>query len=134
MLKQYPKEVRLTLKNYPLPNHDYAKKAAIAALAAHRQGKYWEMHDLIFAEYKQLNDAKFKDFAISLKLDIDKFELDIADQTILNKVNNDMREGQQAGVRGTPTIFINGKLLRQRSVDGFSRAIEQELKKLSATN
>lgn len=134
MLKRYPKEIRLALKNYPLPNHEYAKKAAIAALAAHRQGKYWEMHDLIFANYKQLSDAKFKDFAMSLKLDMDKFELDSADQKILNKVNDDMREGQLAGVRGTPTIFINGKLLRQRSLDGFKRAIDMELKNIKATN
>jgi protein-disulfide isomerase len=134
VLKRYPKKVKLTLKNYPLPNHDYAKKAAIAALATHRQGKYWEMHDLIFADYKQLNDAKFKEFAVTLKLDMDQFDSDRADQKIQSKVDNDMREGKQAGVRGTPTIFINGKLLRQRSIDGFKRAIDLELKKLSATN
>ena len=112
----------------------YAKKASIAALAAHRQDKYWEMHDLIFANYKQLNDAKFKEFAVSLKLDMDQFERDRTDTKIQTKVNNDMREGQQAGVRGTPTIFVNGKLMRQRSLDGFKRAIDLELKKLSATN
>ena len=134
MLKQYPKEVRLTLKNYPLPNHDYAKKAAIAALAAHRQGKYWEMHDLIFANYRQLNDAKFNEFAVTLKLDMDKFKLDSADQNILNKVNDDLREGQLAGVRGTPTIFINGKLLQQRNIEGFRQAINLELKKLNTTD
>ena len=134
MLKQYPKDVRLTLKNYPLPNHDYAKKAAIAALAAHRQGKYWEMHDLIFTNYRQLNDAKFNEFAVTLKLDMDKFKLDSADQKILNKVNDDMREGQLAGVRGTPTIFINGKLLQQRNIEGFRQAINLELKKLNTTD
>lgn len=130
MLEQYPNEVKLVLKNFPLPNHEYAKDAAIAALAAHRQGKFWEMHDLIFANFKQLTEKKFNDFATELSLDKDQFSRDRSDKKLMDKVSSDLLDGQRAGVRGTPTIFVNGKLLKQRSLDGFKRVIDQELSKL----
>lgn len=130
MLEQYPGKIKLVLKNFPLQSHKYAYKAAIAALAAEKQGKFWEYHDLLFENYNNLSDEKFKEIAESLNLDQKKFEDDLKDPEIAQKVRDDILDGSRAGIRGTPTIFINGRLLRNRSLAGFREVIEKELQDL----
>jgi protein-disulfide isomerase len=131
VLKQYPNEVKLVYKNFPLPQiHKFGPKAAIAALAAGEQGKYWEYHDLLYKDYKNINDDKITEIATSLGLDMEKFFKDMANQEFTDLVNSDHQEGLNAGVRGTPTIFINGRLLKQRSINGFRAIIDDELKKI----
>lgn len=129
ILNQYPKAVKSLFKNFPLSSHKFARSAATAALAARAQGKYWEFHDKVFANSKTLNDAKFQEIARELGLDIERFNKDMIDPTIQKQIDKDMADGQQAGVRGTPTIFINGKLLKNRSLEGFKWMIEAGLKK-----
>ena len=102
--------------------------AAIAALAAEKQGKFWEFHDLLFQNYNRLNEQKVKEIAQQLKLNMEKFEKDRKDPRIRAMINRDLAEGNRAGVRGTPTVFINGRLLRNRSMDGFQELIEKVLK------
>jgi protein-disulfide isomerase len=103
--------------------------AAIAALAAEKQGKFWEFHDLLFKNYNRLNEQKVKEIALQLNLDMEKFEKDQKDPDIREMINRDVSEGNGIGVRGIPTVFINGRLLRNRSMTGFQELIEKALKK-----
>lgn len=103
--------------------------AAIAALAANEQGKYWEMNSQLFKNYNQLSDEKIDEIAQSLGLDMTQFKKDIENPDLAAQVQRDLQDGVQAGVRGTPTIFINGRLLQQRSLPGFKQMIDEELAK-----
>ena len=129
VLEKNPNQVKLVFKNFPIRNHKFAMPAAVAALAADKQGKFWEFHDLLFKDYNRLNEQKVNEIAQKLKLDIKKFEKDRKDPRIIELIRRDILEGNQAGVRGTPTIFINGRLLRNRSPAGFQELIEKALKK-----
>ena len=105
--------------------HGYARKAAIAALAAGKQGKFWEIHEKLFANQKDLSDAKVDAIAQELGLNMEQFNQDLKDPGIGSLIDRDMNNGRQVNVQGTPTIFVNGKLLNQR----FEQVIEAELKK-----
>ncbi len=129
MLEKNPKTVKLVVKHFPLPMHSYAKKAAIAALAAGKQGKFWEMHKALFASQRELNDSKVQEIARGVGLKMDPFNKDLNDPSIEALVDRDLNNGRQANVQGTPTIFVNGRQLNQRSVAGFQQAIDDELKK-----
>jgi protein-disulfide isomerase len=130
VLKKYPNEVKLVYKNFPLPKlHKLGQKASVAAMAAGEQGKFWEYHDMLFQDYSKINDEKLIEIATQLGLDIDRFYKDMANPELTKLVNDDYKEGLEAGVRGTPTIYINGRLLKQRSLNGFVSMIEKELKK-----
>ena len=106
-------------------------KASTAALAAESQGKFWEFHDLLFKNYNKLNDQKIREIALELGLDQTEFKIKMKDPKITAIIRQDVRDGAQAGVRGTPTIFINGRRLNDRSLKGFKAAIDKELQKLS---
>ena len=108
-----------------------AKPAAQAALAAHAQGKFWGYHDKIFAQYNSLTEDKLVGFATELGLDMVKFHKDRNSPQVLNQINQDLRLGQTVGVRGTPTVFVNGLLLQSRSVQAASKMIDAELKRLA---
>jgi protein-disulfide isomerase len=127
LLEKYPLQVRLVFKNYPLRRHTFAKKAAVAALAARRQGKFWEYHDLLFENGDSLNDEKFRHIARELGLDLDTFEKDLNDLKLVARVNQDIRLGAYMGVRGTPTLFINGKVSRARTLEALEAAVQNEL-------
>ena len=129
MLDKFPKEVKLVVKQYPLPMHPYARKAATAALAAWKQGKFWEMHHELFANQKDLSDAKVEAIAKQIGLKMEKFNEDLKDPAIASLIDRDSSSAAQANVQGTPTIFINGRLLVQRSLPGFQQAIEAQMKK-----
>ena len=105
--------------------------ASLASMAAAKQGKFWEMHDGLFANYSQLSDAKIDEIAKNIGLDLVKFKEDLNDPQIRQLIDRDMQEAQQNGVRGTPTIFINGRLLRKRSPEGFQEAIDKELSRIN---
>jgi len=129
VLEKNPKDVKLVIKHFPLPSHSFAKKAAVAALAAEKQGKFWEMHQKLFANQKQLSEAKVEEIARELGLNMERFDQDLKDPELLTRIDRDLKNGQQANVRGTPSIFLNGKQLNQRSLPGFQQAIDAELKK-----
>ena len=129
MIENYPKQVKIVYKNFPIRSHKYSEPSAKAALAAERQGKFWPFHDRLYAHYKDLSDEKIREIAGQLKLDMAQFEKDRKDPEIAGKVRADIRDGRKAGVRGVPTVFINGRRLRKRSVQGFSEIIEKELQK-----
>ncbi len=130
VLAQYPKDVKVVHKNFPLQSHQLALPAAIAAFAAHRQGKFWEMHDKIFENLSALSDEKFTEFAKAIGLDMDKFAKDNKDPQLKQQVQNDLQNGIKAEVRGTPTIFVNGRRVNERSFEGVKTLIEAEIKKV----
>ena len=127
MFERYSKEVKLVFKNFPLRNHKFAWPAAIAALAANKQGKFWELHDQLYENYNRLSDQKIREIAQQVGLDMEKFDKDIKDPELKAIVERDFQEGARVGVRGIPTIFINGRQLKNRSFQGFQAAIEKEL-------
>jgi len=101
-------------------------------MAAEKQGKFWEFHDLLFKNYNRINDQKITEIMTDLNLDADQFQRAMQDPAIKTQIDADLRNGDTAGVRGTPTVFINGKLLRDRSLAGFQRQINEELTQLKA--
>jgi protein-disulfide isomerase len=127
LLEKYPGKVKLVYKNFPLRNHNLALPAAQAALAAGKQGKFWEYHDKVFENFNKLSNELFDQFARDLDLDMERFQKERVSPEIMAFINRDLREGSRIGVRGTPTIFINGNRLEQRSLEAFSAAIESEL-------
>ncbi len=128
VLEKNPQTVKLVFKNMPLNFHQMAMPAARAALAAGEQGKFWEFHDRLFAE-KKLSPEVIMQIAQDLKLDIPRFEKDMASPMIQAKINKDLMDAQKAGVTGTPAAFINGRLPKQRSLEAFQAIIDDELKK-----
>jgi len=129
VLEKYPKDVKLVYKNFPLRSHKFAWPAAIAAHAAGKQGKFWEFHDLLFENYNRLNAQKVQEIARQLNLDLEQFEKDQKDPQIRALVNRDLSDGVGADVNATPTVFINGRRLRNLNAAGFQSMIEEELKK-----
>ena len=125
----YPEKVKLVIKNFPLSSHPFARKAAKAALSAMEQGKFWEFHHKLFENYKTINDAKIQDIAKALDLDMDAFNNGMNSSAVKFIINRDIMNAREIGVRGTPTIFINGKRLKNRSLSGLTEMIESELKK-----
>lgn len=107
----YKENVRIVWANNPLSFHNRAKPAALAAMAAHRQGKFWEMHDKLFANQRALTDDNFKKWATELKLDLAKFDKDMKDDALSKQIDREQKAAQATGARGTPGFFINGKLL-----------------------
>ena len=122
-------KAKLVFKNFPLSMHQFARKAATAALAAGRQGKFWEYHDRLFQNYNRLNDQVLQEQVQQLGLDLQKFEKDMNDPQITQVINQDLQDGAKAGVRGTPTIYVNGALLKNNSLEGLQAAIDKELEK-----
>lgn len=113
----------------PLDFHDFAEPAARGALAADNQGKFWEYHDDIFA-LKKLKKSSIEDVADDLDLDMKKFKKDMDSDATRARMQKDLRDAKQAGVTGTPTVFINGRKLKQRNQQSFQAMIDAELQKM----
>jgi protein-disulfide isomerase len=133
VLKAYPNDVKFVYKDFPLSFHKQAKNAAKAARAAGEQGKFWEMHDLIFANFAKVNEVMFKDFATKLNLDMNKFLADFSGTKYDNLIQQDINLGRQVGVTGTPSLFMNGKRMQRRSFDDFKQAIDAILNQKKAS-
>jgi len=112
ILKNYPKQVRLVYRQYPIPAiHPDAFKAAEASLCAGAQGRFWEMHDLMFDGSGGLKEDALKARAEKLQLDAAAFNACLQSGKFADQVRQDMQDGSRAGVSGTPALFINGRLL-----------------------
>ncbi len=123
----YPKDVRVVELQFPLAKHKFARPAAAAALAAGKQDKFWELHSLLFDNYKKLDDKLIVKLARDLGLDMAQFERDRRSQEITNLINRDLNQAPRHGVRGTPAVFVNGKRLGNRSLEEISRMVDREL-------
>lgn len=133
VLEQYPTQVKIVFKNFPIRTHRFAIQAAKAALAAESQGKFWQFHDLLFQNYSALNNQKIQEIVLELGLDEEKFGQQLKDPQIMSRIKRDINDAKKAGVRGTPTVFINGKRLRNRTLPGFQAILNKEFEKLGKT-
>src|SRR5579884_497205 len=106
VLKAYPNDVRLIYKQFPLSTHPHARLAANAALAANAQGKFWQMHDALFAGHSQLSRDHILLWAKSLGLDMNRFTADLDSGKYNAAIDKDINDGDEAGVDGTPAFFI----------------------------
>lgn len=109
VLKAYPNDVKLIFKEFPLDSHSQAAGAALAAIAAHHQGKFWQMHDALFAHRQDLSRKTILAVAGELGLDMKKFTADLDSPDTKRTVARDLEDGDKAGVDATPTIFIDGR-------------------------
>ena len=109
LLKEYPTDMKLIYKQFPLEMHPNARIAAVASLAAGEQGKFWEMHDKLFANSRQLSRERILALAKGLGLDMMRFQRDLDSGRFDKRIETDIRDGEEAGVQGTPTIFLDGK-------------------------
>ena len=123
MFEKNPDTVTIVFKNFPLRSHQYATTAAVAALSAGRQGKFWVFHDELFKIYKQINENKIIEIAQQIGLDMNQFNKDVNDPAIRTLIQKDYQEGINIGVRGVPAVFINGKQFRGRNIEGCQASI-----------
>lgn len=122
-------DLKVVFKHFPLSSHEQAKPAALAAMAAQQQGKFWEMHDRIFAAQQDLSPRTLQEIARDIGLDMELFQRDINSRELARRLEQDMADGQQAGVRGTPALFINGIPVTQRNQQGIQQMIDRALER-----
>lgn len=109
VMAKHPVDVRLVFKQFPLDIHSQAALAAEAALAAHAQGKFWPMHDKLYANFRSISQEKIDQIAKEIGLDLVRFTRDLKSGKFKPVVEKEVAEGEQAGVSGTPTLFVDGK-------------------------
>jgi len=110
LMKEFGSQIKFVFRNFPLSEmHQYARPAAIAAEADNLQGKFWEMHDAIYENQRDLNENLLMKLAEQLKLNIPQFEKDLESTELAEKVDSDFESGIVSGVNGTPSFFVNGK-------------------------
>jgi protein-disulfide isomerase len=131
VLEKNPKTVKIVFKNFPIRSHKFAVQAAVAALAADRQGKFWDFHDELFKQYDKLNEEKVQEIAAKLKLDKAQFEKDRKDPLLLEQIKYDYNEGIRLGINSVPSVFVNGRKLKERSLYGLQTLIDKELEILN---
>jgi protein-disulfide isomerase len=125
---RYGDSVRLVFRDFPLPNHAQAPKAAEAAACADEQGRFWEMHDRLFANQAKLQVADLKQHAAALGLDAAKFDECLDSGRRAEGVRESVAEAQRHGVGSTPSFFINGRLITgAQPYESFARVIDEEL-------
>lgn len=130
LIAAYPNDVRLIFMDYPLPMHNRAAAAAEAARCAGEQGKYWEYGDSLMKVAGDLSDENLKQRATELSLDAAAFESCISSTKHEPSVQSDFTEGNRVGVSGTPTFFINGRMLvGAKSLEDFKQVVDDEIRR-----
>jgi protein-disulfide isomerase len=109
LVHKYPTQVRLVYKFYPLSAHPHGDIAAHAAVAAMSQGKFWEMHHMLFENQEHLEQADLETYARALKLDLAKFRADFGSKDLGERIEKDKKQADELGLDGTPFLFINGR-------------------------
>lgn len=128
LVELYPEDLRVVFKHHPLAMHKDARFAATAAIAAGRQGRFWAMHDALFEDQHRLDRASVLDTAGRLGFDLRRFEADLEDSSIAAAVDADVGQSTRLGMRGTPAMFINGRMLSgARPLPELRQEIQSEL-------
>jgi protein-disulfide isomerase len=128
--EKYADKVRFVFRQFPLSFHSNAKGAAVAAMAANAQGKFWQMHDLMFKNQQKLDAESLKGYAKEAGLDVAAWEKALTDKKITDAVDADLKLGQEVGVQGTPSLFLNGtKVQNPTDFAAVSQAIDKALAK-----
>ena len=140
LLKEYDSRLRVVFRNFPLPGHEHAREAALAAEAAGFQGKFWEMHDTLYREQSAWSKAPnarelFESYAGTLGLNLDQFKKDVDSDKARERVDSDHALGDSLGIKVTPTLFINNRPVeqQQKNPDGLRAAINAALEEKSKT-
>jgi len=130
--KEYGDSVRIVFKHMPLSIHAQAPLAHAAAEAAHRQGKFWQMHDRIFENQRDLSAETLERYAREMGLDMSRFETDLAAADVKERIEEDLQQASKLGVTGTPSFFINGRYLSgAQPFPNFKRLIDAAIEKNS---
>jgi protein-disulfide isomerase len=128
LLQKYPEKVRLVFKHLPIEGHTLAPLAHRAALAAGEQGKFWEMHDRIFANQRAMSREDLLGHAAALGLDVPTFTATMDAERTGKLVDRDVAEAEKVGIDGTPTFFVNGKpLVGAQPLEAFTAAVDAAL-------
>ncbi|MBL7699089.1 MAG: DsbA family protein [Chitinophagaceae bacterium] len=129
IVEQFGRDIKFVFRNFPLSKiHPHAFMAAVATEAAGMQGKFWEMHDIIFEHQRNLDAENIFLLAEKIGLDPDRFKQDMHLQELIDKVESDFESGLRSGVNRTPTFFINGeKFNGEWSEGGLLEALKQKL-------
>jgi len=128
--KDYGNDISISFKQLPLPFHEHAMEAAEAAKAAQEQGKFWQMHDKLFANQTALTRADLDKYAQEIGLDMGKYKAAMDSHKFKDAIKRDSDEAEKFGARGTPNFFINGRNLRgAQPVEAFKATIDEEIKK-----
>jgi len=128
LLASYSDDVRLVFKHKPLPMHPDAMLAHRASIAADQQGRFWEMHDQIFANIRDLSRATLIEYARELTLDLPRFLRDLDNTALTAQIDRDLAESDRLGITGTPTFVINGhRLTGAQPYENFQTLIDREL-------
>jgi protein-disulfide isomerase len=129
VLAKYPDSVRLVYRHFPLDSiHPLARPAAIAAVCADEQGRFWDYHAALFASQRELSEEKLQSIADELELDRAAFDACVAGDAAATKVAEDLAAGGAAGTTGTPAFFVNGiRISGARPLEDFVEVIESEL-------
>ena len=128
VLSTYGDKIHFVYRNYPLPSHPNARPAAEAAQCAAEQGQFWQYYDRLFADQTKLSDDGLKQSAAALGLDAGRFNACFDSHKYKDRVETDIKDGNEAGVSGTPAFFINGRMLTgAQPFEAFKRVIDEEL-------
>ena len=128
LMKLYEGRIRVVMKHQPLPFHGNARAAALAAEAAGKQGKFQQMHELLFERQRQIGEANFSAWAKELGLDVNQFEADVASAELTQWIDADRERLTKHGVRGTPSTWINGRFITgAQPLSKFVEVIAEEL-------
>jgi len=131
LLELYPDSVQIVFKNMPGQRHDRARPAAEAALCAGRQGKFWEMHDWLYAHQNKLDDESIQAEAKDLGLDMDAFGTCLSKHETAAQIDSSLKEARELGLTGTPIFFVNGRMIRgAQPFDVFDEAVRSEMERL----
>jgi len=129
VLEKNPDTVKIVYKAFPIRSHSMSLPAVKAALAAERQGRFWDFHDKLFADYRNLTPQKINQIAVDLGLDMARYTTDMTGPEVQKQITRDLRDAQAAEVNGTPSIFINGFRVQNRSYPALQAMIDRELRK-----
>jgi len=132
ILTRFPDQVRFVVKQFPLSSHKYSLNAAMAALAAGDQGRFWEFHSRLLENHDTLDDAKIQSIAEGLSLDMARFNKDLSSAVNRELVQRDIEEGKSINVTGTPSLFLNGKRVDNHNVPRLPLLIQQEIAKAAS--
>jgi len=135
LVKEYHPRVRLIFRNFSLPMHQFARDAALAAEAAGLQGRYWEMHDMLFREqavWSSATDARllFDTYAETLGLDLNQFRKDVKSDKVRERVESDQARAKSLGVKTAPTLFVDKREmgLNERNPEGVRKLVDEAVK------
>jgi protein-disulfide isomerase len=133
LLKAYPDKIRLVYRDYPLPMHPLAPKAAEASHCADAQGKYWDLHDKMFDAQGKLEVADLKKYARDVGLDGDKFDKCLDSGEMKKVVDANHAAGEKIGISGTPAFFVNGRFLNgAQPIEEFKTLVEADLGRVAS--